>query len=69
MSEEKNVNVEKIMETVKSDSNSAWSGDWWIWTFILMICFGGWNSHDTTNHELRERVAKLEGQVDIISRR
>lgn len=46
------------------------SGLDWIWVLlILSICFGGcWNTPDTKDHELRERVAKLEGQMDMIRR-
>lgn len=33
---------------------------------MLIFGFGGWGSRDTTDHELRERVARLEGQMDMI---
>ena len=38
---------------------------------IIMLCmiFSGWGfPKDTKDHELRERVARLEGQMDMIRR-
>lgn len=62
---------EEMVDLVKEiNKDSDWSGNWWAFTLlILLLGFGGWGSHDTKDHELRERVAKLEGQMDIISRR
>ena len=75
MSEEKKeLNVEgmdsKEMAELLKDMNkdSAWDGSFWT-LLIVMMAFGGFGScgnHDTTDHELRERVARLEGQMDMI---
>ena len=35
---------------------------------ILMLIFGFGFPNDTKDHELRERVARLEGQMDMIRR-
>ena len=73
MSEEKKeLNVEgmdnkEMAELLKDMNNdSAWDGSLWIIP-ILMMLFGGIGfNHDTKDHELRERVARLEGQMDMI---
>lgn len=69
--EKKEMNVDETIETVKSEEESAWVSDSsWVYVLLLMILFGGFGfSHDTTDHELRERVARLEGQMDIVGRR
>lgn len=71
MSEEnKDVNVEETIKTVKREEKSAWAGDLsWIYVLLLMMLFGGFGNYDTRDHELRERVARLEGQMDIISKK
>lgn len=59
--EKKEVNVR--------ETESSWGDFDWIYILMLMICFGGWGlSHDTKDHELRERVARLEGQMDMVRR-
>ena len=75
MSEEKKeLNVEKMdgkeMAELLKDMNNDSALDGSFWTIlILMMAFGGFGgcgSYDTTDHELRERVAKLEGQMDML---
>lgn len=74
MSEErKELNVEgmdskEIAELLKDMNNdSAWDGSFWTLLILIMVFgFGGWGGHDTTDHELRERVARLEGHMDMI---
>ena len=40
-----------------------------IWIILLCMIFAGWGfPKDTQDHELRERVARLEGQMDMIRR-
>ena len=71
MSEEKKeINVDETIETVRKDEKSAWvSESSWIYLFLLMMLFGGIGfNHETKDHELRERVARLEGQMDMIRR-
>lgn len=70
MSEEKKeLSIEEMQKIAKdTDKDSEWNTSLdssWI-VLLLMVCFGGWGSRDTTDHELRERVAKLEGQMDMI---
>lgn len=52
---------EKEMQGFSSD---------WIWVLLVFSIFFGspWNTSDTKDHELRERVARLEGQMDMIRR-
>lgn len=70
MSEEKKeMNVDETIKMLKSGEESAWFGDSsWVYVFLLMMLFGGFGNYDTKDHELRERVARLEGQMDMIRR-
>ena len=55
----------------KEVKNEEWeSGSDLIWAYlILFICFStSWKTSDTKDHELRERVARLEGQMDMLRR-
>ena len=55
----------------KEVKNEEWvSGSDWIWVLLIFsVCFGNpWNKSDTQDHELRERVARLEGQIDMLRR-
>lgn len=71
MSEEKKEFGFEEMHEITKDINkdSDWDGSWWIIVLLLFFGFGGFASRDTTDHELRERVARLEGQMDIVGRR
>lgn len=54
----------------KGVKNEEWeinSDSIWI-VLILMVCLGWGFPRDTQDHELRERVARLEGQMDMIRR-
>lgn len=58
-----------------SDENKEIREDDWgtSWDSILiilifMVCFGWGFPKDTQDHELRERVARLEGQMDMLRR-
>lgn len=70
MSDEKKELSAGEMEKIEKDINkdSTLDGSWYIVLLMLFVFFGGWGSHDTTDHELRERVARLEGQMDMIRR-
>ena len=65
----KGLNVDKMQKIAKDmDKDAEWNtslDSFWV-VLLLMVCFGGWGGHDTTDHELRERVARLEGQMDMI---
>lgn len=64
--EKKEIDVDEIKENVRSDNkDSAW-GDSWCVAIILMALFGGFGNRETADHELRERVARLEGKIDMI---
>lgn len=55
----------------KEEEKDMWGSDLdWTWVLLIFsICFGSpWNTSDTKDHELRERVARLEGQMDMIRR-
>lgn len=54
----------------KKEIEDKWGNDSeWAWIILLfMVCFGWGFPKDTQDHELRERVAKLEGQMDMIRR-
>ena len=57
-------------EESKQVKNEEWGTSWdsiWI-ILILMNCLGWGFPRDTQDHELRERVAKLEGQMDMLRR-
>lgn len=63
----KEIDTDEMQESIK-DQNYQNSSDW-IWLIPLFaICFGGWGNHDIKDYELRERVAKLEGQMDMVRR-
>ena len=58
-----------------SEENKEVRDDEWevngdtIWVIVLfMIILGFGFPKDTQDHELRERVARLEGQMDMIRR-
>lgn len=58
-----------------SDENKEVREDEWevngdtIWVILLFMIIFGWGfPKDTQDHELRERVARLEGQMDMIRR-
>ena len=53
---------------IKKDKRD--SGSDWIWLYLIFsVIFGGnWNHTDCKDHELRERVARLEGQMDMLRR-
>lgn len=59
-----------IEEFAKNESEkSSWDGYWPIIILFLFFGFGGCGSHECIDNELLERIAKLEGQMDIVSRR
>lgn len=65
MSEGKKDLIEENIE----DKNSDWDGSTWV-IVLLMLLFGcDLSGRDAKDNELRERVARLEGQMDIVSRR
>lgn len=68
INENKELSTEEMAEIVKSmDKNSAWDGSTWIFLLLIMLFgFGGWSQPDNKDHELRERVARLEGQMSMI---
>lgn len=73
MSEEKNefdnarITPEGMVDLLKeTNKDSDWSGDWWVFAIIMLVFSFGLG--DTKDHELRERVARLEGQMDMIRR-
>ena len=64
MSEERK--DDEVMENTENQvSDSSWDCSVWVIVFIAFILFGFGNN---TDHELRERVARLEGQMDMIKK-
>lgn len=58
---------EDIRENSGKENDNQWLDSCAL--LAIMMAFGGlWGSSDTKDHELRERVAKLEGQMDMIRR-
>lgn len=60
-----------MSEENKEVRDDEWGTSWdsTIWVIVLfMIIFGFGFPRDTQDHELRERVARLEGQMDMIRR-
>lgn len=58
-------------EENKELKDDKWETDFntTMWFLIMfMVCFGWNTSNDYKDHELRERVARLEGQMDMIRR-
>lgn len=58
-------------EDNKELKDDKWEADYstMIWCLLmLMFCFGWKTPNDYQDHDLRERVAKLEGQMDMIRR-
>ena len=52
----------------KEVKEEKWGTDWDTVMLILifMVCFGWGFPKDTQDNELRERVARLEGQMDML---
>ncbi len=58
-----------------SEENKEVRDDQWevngdtIWVIVLFMIIFGWGfPKDNQDHELRERVARLEGQMDMLRR-
>lgn len=64
--------MEEEKKTIEEmHNNSVWNNSFdsiWI-ILIFMLCFCGWSTQDTKDYELRERVARLEGQMSMIGGR
>ena len=53
-------------EVKEDQSETSWDS---IWVILLCMIFSGWGfPKDTKDHKLRERVARLEGQMDMLRR-
>ena len=59
---------------MSEENKEAKDGEWEInsdcvWIVLILMVYLGWGfPRDTQDHELRERVARLEGQMDMIRR-
>ena len=57
---------EENKEVREGEWGTSWDSIWII--LVFMLCFSWGSPKDTQDHELRERVARLEGQMDMIRR-
>ena len=53
-------------EVKEDQSGTSWDSIWIILLFIMVFDWGF--PKETKDHELRERVARLEGQMDMLRR-